>query len=84
MKRREFLEKTLGTHPDKAPPDFAGTTFEKWADGEGLVRDPDDGEQEPERGLLAHYARLRHQVNRPAPMTAAGIMRSDSQVIRSC
>ena len=37
---RWFLEKLLGIHRDKQLPDFAGTTFEKWAVREGLT----DGE----------------------------------------
>ncbi|MEZ4335597.1 MAG: heterodisulfide reductase-related iron-sulfur binding cluster [Sandaracinaceae bacterium] len=34
---RWFMEKTLGIHRDKLLPDFAGTTFEKWAVSEGLT-----------------------------------------------
>lgn len=34
---RWFLEKVLEIHRDKLLPDFAGTTFEKWAAGEGLM-----------------------------------------------
>jgi glycerol-3-phosphate dehydrogenase subunit C len=42
---RKFLEKTLGIHPDKELPTFAGSTFEKWATEQGLLSDsPDEGE----------------------------------------
>ncbi len=42
---RKFLEKTLGIHPDKELPTFAGSTFEKWATEQGLISDsPDEGE----------------------------------------
>ncbi|QDU68315.1 heterodisulfide reductase-related iron-sulfur binding cluster [Engelhardtia mirabilis] len=34
---RWFLEKVLGIHRDKLLPDFAGSTFEKWATQEGLM-----------------------------------------------
>jgi glycerol-3-phosphate dehydrogenase subunit C len=34
---RWFLEKVLGIHRDKLLPDFAGTTFERWAEREGRV-----------------------------------------------
>ena len=34
---RWFLEKVLGIHRDKLLPDFAGSTFEKWATREGLM-----------------------------------------------
>ena len=33
---RYFLEKVLGIHRDKLLPDFAQTTFENWADNQGL------------------------------------------------
>ncbi|MEM7305761.1 MAG: heterodisulfide reductase-related iron-sulfur binding cluster [Planctomycetota bacterium] len=35
---RWFLEKVLGIHRDKLLPDFASTTFERWAETEGKVR----------------------------------------------
>jgi Fe-S oxidoreductase len=41
---RWFLEKLLGIHRDKLLPEFAGTTFESWARGEGLIRDEPGGE----------------------------------------
>jgi len=34
---RWFLEKTLGIHHEKLLPDFASTTFERWASEEGLI-----------------------------------------------
>jgi glycerol-3-phosphate dehydrogenase subunit C len=34
---RWFMEKLLGIHRDKLLPDFAGTTFEKWASREGKL-----------------------------------------------
>jgi Fe-S oxidoreductase len=34
---RWFMEKLVGIHRDKLLPDFAGTTFERWASGEGLT-----------------------------------------------
>lgn len=34
---RWFLEKIVGIHRDKLLPDFAPTTFESWADQEGLM-----------------------------------------------
>lgn len=41
---RWFLEKVLGIHRDKLLPDFAGKTFEKWADGEGRLDGEPGGE----------------------------------------
>lgn len=42
---RQFLEKVLGIHPDKELPEFARSTFEKWAQNEGLIHDdPSQGE----------------------------------------
>lgn len=42
---RQFLEKTLGIHPEKELPSFARQTFEKWATTEGLISEnPTDGE----------------------------------------
>ncbi|MCB9914775.1 MAG: 4Fe-4S dicluster domain-containing protein [Planctomycetes bacterium] len=37
---RWFLEKVLGIHREKLLPDFAGTTFERWAEREGKVGAP--------------------------------------------
>lgn len=34
---RWLMEKVLGVHRDKLLPDFASTTFEKWAQGEGKL-----------------------------------------------
>ena len=31
------MEKVVGIHRDKLLPDFASTTFEKWAEDEGLT-----------------------------------------------
>ncbi|MBI5431428.1 MAG: 4Fe-4S dicluster domain-containing protein [Planctomycetes bacterium] len=36
---RWFMEKFLGVHRDKLLPDFAGTTFERWAEDQRLVSD---------------------------------------------
>src|SRR4029077_18728370 len=41
---RIFLEKVLGIHRDKLLPDFAGTTFEKWADRAGKIKSEAGGE----------------------------------------
>jgi glycerol-3-phosphate dehydrogenase subunit C len=41
---RWFLEKIVGIHRDKLLPDFASSTFEKWAESEGLVKDSKDAE----------------------------------------
>jgi len=41
---RKFLEKTIGIHPDKDLPEFASSTFEKWADEQQLIGDAADGE----------------------------------------
>jgi len=41
---RIFLEKTLGIHRDKLLPDFAQTTFEKWAERAGRISDEPGGE----------------------------------------
>ncbi len=35
---RWFLEKIVGIHRDKLLPDFAASTFEKWADSQGLIK----------------------------------------------
>jgi glycerol-3-phosphate dehydrogenase subunit C len=36
---RWFLEKIVGIHRDKLLPDFASSTFEKWAGDQGLIKD---------------------------------------------
>ena len=36
---RWFLEKIVGIHRDKLLPDFASSTFEKWADDQGLIKE---------------------------------------------
>lgn len=41
---RWFLEKVLGVHRDKLLPEFAQTTFEKWAVGAGLTQQGVGGE----------------------------------------
>jgi Fe-S oxidoreductase len=41
---RIFLEKLLGLHRDKLLPDFAQTTFEKWASGAGKINPEPGGE----------------------------------------
>lgn len=41
---RIFLEKTLGIHRDKLLPDFANSTFEKWADRTGRIQAEPGGE----------------------------------------
>lgn len=41
---RVFMEKVLGIHRDKLLPDFAQTTFERWALGEGLLDEGPGGE----------------------------------------
>ena len=42
--QRWLLEKLLGIHRQKKLPDFAASTFEKWADGQGLTGDRKDCE----------------------------------------
>ncbi|HVS18273.1 MAG TPA: heterodisulfide reductase-related iron-sulfur binding cluster [Planctomycetota bacterium] len=37
---RWFLEKVLGVHRDKLLPEFAGTTFERWAQAQGRTDKP--------------------------------------------
>ncbi len=41
---RAFMENVLGIHRDKLLPDFAASTFERWAQNEGLVADTPGGE----------------------------------------
>jgi glycerol-3-phosphate dehydrogenase subunit C len=41
---RIFLEKLLGVHRDKLLPDFASTTFEKWAERAGKIQSKPGGE----------------------------------------
>jgi len=41
---RIFLEKVLGIHRDKLLPEFAGTTFERWASRAGKIRAEAGGE----------------------------------------
>lgn len=41
---RIFLEKVLGIHRNKLLPDFAGTTFEKWARRNGKISEEPGGE----------------------------------------
>ena len=36
---RWFLEQVLGVHREKLLPEFAGTTFEKWAQSEGHIKE---------------------------------------------
>jgi len=38
---RWFLERVLGIHRDKDLPEFASSTFERWAEGQDLPTDPD-------------------------------------------
>ncbi len=40
---RWFLEKVIGIHREKQLPAFAAQTFEKWAEAEGLIDDPEPG-----------------------------------------
>jgi Fe-S oxidoreductase len=37
---RWFQEKVLGIHRDKLLPEFASTTFERWADAQGKMKEP--------------------------------------------
>jgi len=41
---RVFMEAALGIHRDKLLPDFAPTTFERWADRQGRIRGPEGAE----------------------------------------
>ncbi len=41
---RWFMEKLLGIHREKLLPDFAPTTFERWAEKEGRIRSAGEGE----------------------------------------
>ncbi len=41
---RWFMEKLIGIHRDKQLPDFAGTTFDRWAEANGKMGAPGDGE----------------------------------------
>jgi len=41
---RVFLEKVLGIHRDKLLPDFASSTFEKWAERAGKIKSEPGGE----------------------------------------
>ncbi len=52
---RFFMEKTLGIHRHKQLPDFASTTFERWAADNGRVRKP--GETEV---VLFHTCFVQH------------------------
>jgi Fe-S oxidoreductase len=45
---RWFMEKLLGIHRDKLLPDFAGSTFERWAEREGRVLSALPGDNPPE------------------------------------
>jgi len=50
---RWFLEQALGIHRDKDLPDFASSTFERWAAGEGRVLTaPVEGQEPPEAVLF--------------------------------
>jgi len=49
---RWFLEKVLGIHREKLLPEFASSTFEKWAASEGKVVAQPDPEQPPETVLF--------------------------------
>ena len=41
---RWFMEKVLGIHREKLLPDFASTTFERWAESQGKIRSKPQGE----------------------------------------
>jgi glycerol-3-phosphate dehydrogenase subunit C len=41
---RVLMEKTVGIHRDKLLPDFAAEPFDRWAEGQGLVRAEPSGE----------------------------------------
>ena len=41
---RWFMEKVLGIHRKKLLPEFASSTFEKWADRKGKITEPRDSE----------------------------------------
>jgi len=49
---RWFMEKFLGVHRDKLLPEFAGDTFERWAEGEGLVKEKPEPDKPPEAVLF--------------------------------
>ena len=42
--QRWLMEKLLGIHRDKELPEFASTTFERWADGAGRIHEEPGGE----------------------------------------
>ncbi len=44
---RWFMEKFMGVHREKLLPDFAGSTFERWADANGHISDQ-PGDEPPE------------------------------------
>jgi Fe-S oxidoreductase len=45
---RWFMEKVLGIHRDKLLPDFADSTFERWAEREGRILSAPSSEKTPE------------------------------------
>lgn len=49
---RWMMEKLLGIHRDKLLPDFAASTFEKWAEQEGRIAAPDAQGEAPEAVLF--------------------------------
>ncbi len=49
---RWFMEKLLGVHREKLLPDFAGTTFERWAESEGRIQQKPLEQGEPETVLF--------------------------------
>ncbi len=49
---RWFMEKFLGVHRDKLLPEFADSTFERWAEREGRLEEKPDPGQAPEAVLF--------------------------------
>jgi Fe-S oxidoreductase len=49
---RWFMEKFLGIHREKLLPDFAPSTFERWAHGEGRIQRRPEGSDAPEAVLF--------------------------------
>lgn len=60
---RWMMEKFMGIHREKQLPDFAPSTFEKWADSEGLI--PADGEKRAEGHEAVLFQTCYVQNNEP-------------------
>lgn len=63
---RWFLEQVLGVHREKLLPEFAGTTFEKWAQREGHIKEAPTQESEAVLFQTCYVQNNEPQIGRDA------------------